>query len=408
MPVILLAVFLDLISNGILVPIVPQLLANPSSPYYILSSQIPISYSYMLLGILIAILPIVLFFSTPVLGEYSDYYGRRKVLALALTGTAISFAIFAIGVMSKSLTLLFISRILGGISGGNISVAQAAIADITPAKERASRFGLIAAAYGVGFIIGPVIGGLLSDQHIVSWFSASTPFWFAALLSLINSILVFVLMTETRKPVERIAITWYRAIHQVVKAYGMKSVRIIFATNFLFQAGIALFATFFSVFLVSGFGFDQVGVGYYIGYAGIWLIISQGVILRPLSKRYDEITILRVFLLAGAIAIFAYYIPEHTIGLLVVGAVFALTNGISMAALPSLASNRASADSQGEILGINASVQALAQAVPPILAGFLAAKISPSAPIYAAGVVIAAAWIVFVLFVKREKQAVEA
>ena len=403
LPVILLAVFLDLISNGILIPVVPQLLANPNSPYYLLPAGIPIAHSYVLLGILIAITPIILFFSTPILGEYSDYHGRKKVLVSSLTGTALSFAIFALGVTTKSLTLLFLSRIICGIAGGSLSVAQAAIADITPIRERASRFGLIAAAYGVGFIVGPVIGGLFSDPHLVSWFNASTPFWFATILSSINALLIYWLMTETRPIEQKTNITWYRAIVHIVQAYGMKSVRMIFVTNFLFQSGIALLATFFSVFLINNFGFDQVAVGYYIGYAGIWLIIAQGLVLRPLSKYFDEITILRFFLLTGTLSILAYYIPEHLVGLIVVGACFALTNGISMAALPSLASSRAPANRQGEILGINGSVQALAQAVPPILAGLLAAEITPAAPIYTAGIIIGVAWLIFMIFVKREK-----
>lgn len=401
LPVILLAVFLDLVANGILIPIVPQLLGNPNSSYDLLPASVPVSYGYILLGFLIALYPIVMFFSTPILGEYSDYVGRKKVMALSLFGTAASLAMFAIGVNFRSLTLLFASRIVGGLSGGNISVAQAAMADITPPKMRAARFGLIGAAYGVGFIVGPVLGALLSDSHILPWFSASTPFWFAMALSLINAACVYLFMKETRHSEEPAQIFWHKSVHNIFKAYGMKNLRMVFATNFLFQAGITLFATFFSVFLVSSFGYSQIGVGYYIGYAGIWLIASQALLLRYLTKRFDEVALLRVFLFMGAAAVLAYYIPTHTVGLLVVGALFALTNGISMATLPSLASNRAPANSQGEILGINASVQALAQAIPPIIAGFLAAEITPAAPIYVAGAVIGAAWILFVSTVRK-------
>ncbi|MFA6315412.1 MAG: MFS transporter [Candidatus Paceibacterota bacterium] len=408
LPVILLAIFLDLVCNGILVPIVPQLLADPTSTFYLLPAGIPISYSYIILGLLISAFPVFMFFSTPILGEYSDRVGRRKVMTLALAGTALSLGMFAVGVMMKSLTLLFIARILGGIMGGNLSVAQAAIADITPRNKRAARFGLIGAAYGFGFIIGPVIGGLLSSSNIVSWFNASTPFWFAAILSIINAILVFIFLEV--KPIElnsdsiKTGLNWTKSLANITKAYGMKNIRMVFATNFLFQAGLALFATFFAVFLTSSFGFDQVSIGYYIGYAGIWVIISQGLLLRFLTKRYDEVTLLRVFLLLGAGSVFLYYITEHTIGLLIVGACFALTNGIVMAALPSLASRRAENKHQGEIMGINTSVQALAQAIPPILAGFLAAQITPSAPIFVAGAVIGAGWILFIFTVKKEKE----
>ncbi len=402
LPVILMAIFLDLICNGIIVPIVPQLLANPNSPYYLLPSYVPVSYGYVILGILIAVFPIAMFFSSPIMGEYSDYIGRRKIMTLALAGTAISLGLFATGIYIKSLTLLFIARIFGGIMGGNLSVAQAAIADITPPKLRASRFGLIGAAYGVGFIIGPVIGGVLADPNLVSWFNASTPFIFAALISIVNAVLVFFLMSETRTIGGTFVITWHRAISDIYHAYRMKRLRMIFATNFLFQSGLALFATFFSVFLISGFGYDQLSIGYYIGFVGIWAIVSQGVLLRILSKRFDEFLLLRIFLLLGSAAIFLFYIPDHTTGLLIVGAAFALTNGISMASLPSIVSRRTSDENQGQILGINASVQALAQAAPPILAGVLAANISPSAPVYIAGGVIGLGWLIFMVFVKKE------
>ena len=211
LPVILLAIFLDMVVNGILVPIVPQLLADAGSPYFLLPAGFPISYAYVILGLLIGIFPIFLFLSTPILGEYSDHVGRRKIMTIALSGTAITLAMFAVGVMTKNITLLFISRILGGVMGGNMSVAQAAIADITPPHKRAARFGLIGAAYGIGFVIGPVIGGLLSDSTLVSWFNASTPFWFAAILAAVNALLVYTLMTETRVSDQPAKIEWKKA-----------------------------------------------------------------------------------------------------------------------------------------------------------------------------------------------------
>ncbi len=404
LPVILTAIFLDLICNGIIVPIVPQLLANPNSPYYLLPSYVPVSYGYIILGILIAVYPIAMFFSSPIMGEYSDFVGRRKIMTLSLAGTAISLVWFAFGIYTRSLTMLFAARIFGGIMGGNLSVAQAAIADITPPKLRASRFGLIGAAYGVGFIIGPVIGGVLADANLVSWFNASTPFIFAGLISAVNAILVYFLMTETRVSDGTFIIKWTKAIKDIFHAYGMKNIRMIFIVNFLFHSGLTLFATFFSVFLISGFHFNQTDIGYYIGFVGIWAILSQGVLLRILSKKFDEFLLLRIFLLLGSASMFAFYIPDHVAGLLVIGALFALTNGINMASLPSIVSRRSSSNIQGEILGINASVQSLAQTAPPIVAGFLAAEFSPSAPVYIAGAIIGLGWIIFMVFVKKEAE----
>lgn len=400
--VILLAIFLDLVSYGILVPVVPQLLANPDSLYYVLAPEVPLAHGYIWLGFLIAIFPIIQFFSAPILGQYSDMHGRRRVLALTLFGTAVSFLVFSFGIISKSLTLLFVSRAIGGVLGGNISVAQAAIADLTKPSERAKHFGLIGAAYGAGFIIGPVLGGLLSDPSLVSWFNAATPFWFAATLSALNSLLILGYMGETNKRVRLTAITWTKSISDIIRAYGLRRLRPIFATNFFFNSGITFVATFFSVYLIDRFNMGQIGIGYFIGYAGIWIVLSQAVLLPLLSRRFEEVTLLRWSLILGTAGIFAFYLPHTIAGLLIAGACFALTNGISMAAIPSLASRRAPADVQGEILGINTSVQAMAQAVPPILSGFLAAIIAPSAPVYIAGAAVGVGWIVFMIFVRKE------
>lgn len=403
MPVILLAIFLDLVSYGILVPVVPQLFANPASEYYLLSPGTPLSVGYILLGFLIAGFPIFQFFSTPILGELSDIYGRRKIMTIALLGSVGSFACFAYGVMTLNIYLIFLSRFVGGILGGNLSVAQAAIADITKPEERTRNFGLIGAAYGVGFILGPVIGALLSNSNYSEWLNLSTPFWFAAGLSLLTAGLVYFFMAETNTSMkENNGISWHKSISHVITAYGMKKMRSILATNFLFQAGLTFFATFFSVFLIAKFNMNQVGIGYYIGYVGIWVVITQAVLVRYITSKFSDINILRIFLFLGAAAVFSFFLPNTLAGLLIAGALFAVMNGVNMAALPGLVSRRTPANRQGEMLGINASVQALAQAIPPILSGFLAANIAAVAPVYISGGVIALAWIVFMLFVRGE------
>ncbi|MEN9524585.1 MAG: hypothetical protein RL536_654 [Candidatus Parcubacteria bacterium] len=368
-----------------------------------LSPSTPLWHGYIILGFLIATYPIIQFFSAPILGQYSDIHGRRPVLTLALAGTAISFCIFAIGIAARSVFLLFFSRALDGIVGGNISVAQAAIADLTKPKERAKHFGLIGAAYGTGFIIGPVLGGILSDSSIISWFGLTVPFWFAAILSAFNACLIYFFVGETNTKRRASIVSWTKSIYDIIKAYGMKRLRPIFATNFFFSSGITFIATFISVYLIDRFQMTQIGIGYFIGYSGIWIVVSQAFIVPFLARRYDEVSLLRISLIVGSAAIFAFYLPNSILSLGLVGACFALVNGISVALLPSLASVRAPENIQGEILGINTSVQAVAQAVPPILAGFLAATIAPSAPVYIAGAAVGLSWIVFMAFVRREK-----
>ncbi len=252
LPVIFLTVFVDLIGFGLLIPVIPLLLANPRSEYFLLPPDFTVQQGYILLGFLTAIYPLGQFFATPILGELSDKFGRKPVIVLSLIGTCISYLIFAFGVVTKNLPLLFLSRGFAGIFGGNISVNQAAIADFTPPKDRVKNFGLIGAAFGLGFILGPYIGGKLSDPSIYSGFSAVTPFLFAAALSFVNvlSVLLFFPETNVLKNLEK-KINWGRSILNIVHAYGMRKLRPLFATNFFFQAGFTFFTTFFSVFLIN-------------------------------------------------------------------------------------------------------------------------------------------------------------
>ena len=175
--IILFTILIDTLGIGILGPILPQLLSNPNSPHYLLGKDASASSGYIMFGFLVGIFPIMQFFATPILGQLSDRYGRKPVLALSLAGTALGYLLFAVGIVIKNIPLLFAARALDGITGGNLSVAQASIADVTPPSERTKNFGLIGAAFGVGFIIGPFLGGVLADPSVVSWFNALLLYW---------------------------------------------------------------------------------------------------------------------------------------------------------------------------------------------------------------------------------------
>src|SRR3989338_6853794 len=164
---IIFTIFLDALGFGILIPIVPLLLADPSSSFYILPEGASIQTGYILLGLITAIFPLMQLFATSILGQFSDKIGRRPILMNTLFLTSFSYLLFAIGIATRNIPLLFFSRALAGISSGNLSVAQAAIADITKPSDRARNFGFIGAAFGLGFIIGPFLGGKLSDPTVL-------------------------------------------------------------------------------------------------------------------------------------------------------------------------------------------------------------------------------------------------
>ncbi|MCC6643849.1 MFS transporter, partial [Candidatus Peregrinibacteria bacterium] len=311
--VVFLTVLIDMMGIGILFPVLPLLLGQPGSEFYILPPGVSEQTGYLLLGLLTAIYPLAQFLATPILGQLSDRYGRRKILMLSLAGTALGYLLFAMAILWKSIPLLFISRALDGVTGGNISVANAAIADITKPQDRAKNFGLIGAAFGLGFIIGPFLGGKLSDTNLVSWFNATTPFIFAAILAVINIISVYLFLPETLKEAKTgtIKLKLGASFNHIRRSFLIKEVRLLFLIGFLFSGGFAFFTTFFAVYLSNKFGFNQGNIGDFFAEVGVFIVITQALIVRKMATAFKEDEILRFSILGLAIGVFLYLVPTE-------------------------------------------------------------------------------------------------
>ncbi len=392
---IFLTVFIDLLGIGILIPVIPQLFANPLSPEYILAAGVSINTGYLLLGLLIAVYPLGQFLATPILGQLSDKYGRKKILAISLLGTSISYVVFAIAIMTKNLPLLFFSRFFDGITGGNIAIAQAMIGDVSKPENRAKNFGMLGAAFGLGFIFGPYIGGKLSDPSVLSWFTLATPFYFAALLAFINMLSVLFLVPETNLNLWKEKLTWGKSLSNIKKAIQMKGVSALFLTTFLFFCGFTFFTTFFGVFLIQKFSFTQGNIGDFFAYVGLWSVFTQAVLTRIFAKKFTEPKIIPYTLMGSGILILMYFLPTKSWELLLIPPFFSACTGLTMANTNSLLSKKAPADQRGEIMGISSSVQALAQTIPAILSGFIAASFASTTPLLFAAVIVTCSGIAF-------------
>jgi DHA1 family tetracycline resistance protein-like MFS transporter len=395
LPVVLMTIFLDVLGVGILLPIIPQLLANPTSPYYLLPTGWDYKGGLILLGWLIAIYPIMQWLSTPILGQLSDRYGRKRVLGFSIFGTALGYVLFAIGIITRNLPLLFFSRALDGVTGGNVSVAQAVIADITPPKDRTKRFALIGAAFGLGFVLGPYLGSKLATPNLSffglfdtpHWFNPATPFWFTAGLSMLNLLLILTLLPETHQHIQKVKIKFTKSIENIILAGSYPGLRVVFPSIFLFWAGFSFFQTFFQVLLIDKLGFSQSNIGDYFAYVGIWIALTQAVITPMVAKRFRPHQVLKVSLIGAGLALFANLWAHNTTELLLVTPFFAVMIGNTIANSLSIVSMSADKFIQGEVLGINASVQALGQAIPAVMTGYLA-SIGISTPVIVGGVVV--------------------
>ena len=397
-------IFLDMVGVGILIPVIPILFADPTSTHYLLPLDTPVRTGYIYLGLMLALFSFGQFVASPIIGQLSDRYGRKRLLLVSIFATALGQMFFAIGILTKSLILLFFVRFLTGIATGNIVVSQAAIADLSTPENRVKNFGLIGAAFGLGFIVGPFLGGKLADPMLVSWFNAATPFWFAAILSLINFIFVLTMFRETSKDMNvGQTLHFGRSLTNIVHAFNAKQLRPIYITSFLFQLGFTFYVTFASVFLFYRFGFTESSIGNYFAYVGIWIVFSQAVVTRVVSRKWGEVRIIQNSLIVTGLLILAVFLSPVSSWLYFIVPFFAMAIGLSQSNLTGLLSRSATSSTQGQVLGINGSVNALAMTIPPLIAGTLAARFEPSTPLLVAAIIVIMSGVYFINHIQRGK-----
>jgi MFS transporter, DHA1 family, tetracycline resistance protein len=355
--VIFTTVFIDLLGFGIVIPVLP---------YYAEGTRF--NGTPRTVGLLFASYSIMQLIFSPVLGRLSDKHGRRPVLLASIIGTGIGFLILG---FATTLWMLFLGRILDGISGGNISTAQAYIADITTKQDRAKGMGLLGAAFGLGFIFGPAIGGILSRWGI------HVPFLFAAGLCFANAVLLYFTLPETVTPDHpaRVSAAGGRGFGQLLRSLKQPRLGFVLVIYFLFIVAFSIMTTSFSLYTMFRFGYDAHQNGYLFAYVGIIAVIIQGVLIGKLVKQFGELRLVIVGALFFAASLFAvpFVGPQAggLLGLLIGGGIFSLGNSLSTPALTSLASKSAGEAEQGSVMGVLQSVGSLARAVGPSIAAVL-------------------------------------
>lgn len=368
LPLVFLTVFLDMLGMGILIPIFPMLVA-PDSAFRIVPSTWTTAQGYILGGWLLAAFPIFQFFFSPILGQWSDHHGRKKTLAFSIFGSAVGHALAGFALFTSNLPLLFFARILDGATGGNISVAQASIADVSRPEDRPKNFGLVGVALGLGFIMGPAMGGILADVNII------LPFFVAAGLSLTNSILVLARLPETNLHPKTTPIDFFRSVHNISRSLREKGIRDLLPALFVFNTGFTFFSTFLGVVLAVDFGYSQIQVGHFFAYLGLMIVLAQGGIVRRLSGKIQEHKVLRVSMILAALSLFPFcIIPSNRDYLLwffppILAIGMALTRAFGLSLLTRITRE----EIRGEVTGFHSSAYALAQAIPSVLAGYAAA-----------------------------------
>jgi DHA1 family tetracycline resistance protein-like MFS transporter len=353
--IIFITIFIDLVGFGVAIPVLPAYAKDEfgASPFII--------------GWLVASYSIMQFISTPFLGHLSDRYGRRPILFVSLLGTSIAALITG---LSTTLGMLFFGRIFDGITGGNISTAQAYIADVTTKENRAKGMGLIGAAFGLGFVFGPAIGGILSK------FGPHAPFFFVSALAFSNALLLYFILPESRKfsddklPEKRPG--RLADLMVMIKDSRFALITLIY---FLQIVAFSIMTTVFVQYTAFRFNYTPEQNGYLFAYIGVLAIVIQGGLFARLVKVLGEtwITVIGCLLLAASLFAVPFVGPAAggLTALLIGIAFFSIGNSISSPALSSLASKEAHDTAQGRTLGIMQSAASLARAIGPALSAFL-------------------------------------
>ncbi len=364
--VLFFTVVLDLVGFGIVIPLMT---------FYAESFQA----TGLQVTLLMACYSVAQFFAAPLWGQLSDRVGRRPVMLVSIALTAVMLACFA---SATSLVMLFVFRTLHGIMTANIATAQACVADLTTKENRARGMGMIGAAFGIGFTIGPFIGGELSRT------SLTAPLWLAAGLSAVNFLLALAFLPETRH-------AGSDAVHRPINpaalvdalrnpALGL-SILLVFVQVFAF----ALMESTFTLFAEHEHGLRPQDIGRLFGLIGVVGIVVQGGLIGRIVKRYGEKPLVPLGLGLLAVAIGLLPVVPMGAAMMTVFGVIAVGQGLANPSLQALISKAAAAREQGSILGSSQSMSALARATGPALGGVLYDRVGHGMPFYAAGALLA-------------------
>lgn len=339
--IIFLTIFVNLVGFGIIIPLLPFYAETFGA-------------SPMAIGLLFAVFSLCQLLAAPALGDLSDRYGRRPVLVFSLAGTVVSFVMLA---LAQSLTMLFAARIVDGLSGGNISTARAYVADITEPKDRARAYGLIGAAFGLGFIFGPAISGVLSR------ISYTAPIWAAAAITLAATVMAWLWLPET---VHRARAGTGNPFRYLPELLRRPIVSRVLAIDFVYWLAFAVFQTTFALFAANRFGFDAPRTGYFLAAFGLLGALIQGALIRPIVHKLGDKPTFRLGVALGALGLIVAALAPSVATFALSLVLVAFGAGLGHPTVTSLVSRVGRGEEQGRVQGAASAVESLGRTIGPV------------------------------------------
>jgi DHA1 family tetracycline resistance protein-like MFS transporter len=334
-----------------MIPVLPKLIEQFSSGDTARAAEI--------FGLFGAVWALMQFLVSPLIGALSDRFGRRPVILISSFGQALDYILMA---LAPNLLWLFIGRVISGITASNIAAAFAYVADVTPAEQRAKSFGLIGAAFGAGFVLGPAVGGLLGG------IDPRLPFWASAGLSLANACYGLFILPESLPREQRAKFEWRRAnpIGSLALLRSHRELLGLAISNFLAYLAHVVLPSVFVLYAGYRYGWDERAVGLTLALVGVCAIVVQSLLVGPAVARFGERTALILALICGAIGMTIFGLAPTGIAFLVGVPVMSLW-GLSGPALQGLMTRRVGANEQGQLQGANSSIMGIANLVGPLI-----------------------------------------
>lgn len=390
---IVVVVLLDAIGFGIILPVTPKLIIDLTGE--------DLSNASAIGGYLMFAYALMQFFAAPVLGNLGDRFGRRPIILYSLIVLALGYAMMA---TAPSLAWLFAARLIAGAASSTFALAYAYITDITPVEKRAQRFGMVGAAFGGGFILGPVIGGLLGE------FSARLPFNVAAGLAALNVVYGYFILGESLEPAKRRPFELRRAnpLGALMALAKYPAVSGLALAYFLYMLGHLSLPATWTYYTMEKFGWSEAQVGLSLGYAGVFMILVQAFLIRWAIPRFGAYRAGLLGLIAMTIGFCGYGLAASGSQLYFWLAVAALSGFVSPA-FQSIMTSQVPADAQGELQGALSSMNSVTSILGPLLmtqlfthfTGADAVSYLPGAPFLAAALLTLMALMLFVPLVRR-------
>lgn len=385
--VALFVVFMDFMGFAIIWPIFSPMLFDTALP--LLPSDASQEARGFWLGLLLSLAPLSQFFSSAIWGTVSDNCGRRRPLQCSLIVTCIGTFCAFIGVHFYNLWIILLSRIIIGCASGNISIVQATIADISAPEEKTKNFGLFSMMIGLGYTIGPLLGG--------SFHSYSYPFIIAAVLAILNLIFAYVFFKETLHCPIKTKINWKSGLLNLKRAFHLEGLRLIFLTCFLANFAWTFFLEFIPVYLIDQHHFSANDLGVFFGVASAIYALNSGVLIRLVSKWFKAETLIFGGMFLAGLAILAILLNTSLVWMWIMIVLKFSFLAYASPSFSTLISNGTSSQIQGEALGILGSVYGMATITSSLFSGSLVGAY-PTLPIWGGGIIMLVTGIIFFIY----------